>query len=397
MIYRLNSGPNLVFILGMVREGVENQVFFEFMNSRGFFDVLNEYKEHCFEIESTASCDLNIWCGSFSLIERISIEPKHQVCRQDFAVIISMYNTQDFVLRALDSILQQSIVPNEIFVVDDASTDESVQVIIEKYGNNKKIKLLKNKIKVGPFLNKNRVMKVLKEKYSYFAFLDSDDFILHETFSEMFHMIGINQNVKIVFPHMFRMENGTIYNFTISNTRCCLAGSLLRADLLDEIGYFEPLKYGADGGFFYRCQQKLESDEIIELKQPLYRAEIRLNSLTNCDSYVNLDDSSENYLSQDRQMYVDFFMKDVNKRITYMNSFDMPKKMLAVPIFFSEDVTSERISEGLILNKKYFDLAIVSIDMVIECLQLIGNDIFIDFNFQKTVAEDPKWLAFWRV
>ena len=308
-----------------------------------------------------------------------------------------MYNTQEFISRALDSILQQSVVPKEIFVVDDASTDESVQVVIEKYSANGKIKLLRNKINVGPFLNKNRVLRKLKEAYSYFAFLDSDDFILHETFREMFHVVDRHQNVKVILPHMFRMTNGNIHEFKLSNTRCCFAGSLLRVDVLEDVGYFEPLRYGADGGFFYRCRQKFDAEGFVEIKKPLYRAEIRRKSLTNEESYVNIDDTSEGYLSPDRQLYVDVFMRSIHDKITYTNTFNIPKKMLAVPIFFVEKLPNECSATGLFLNKNSQYQTLVSVDLIIEYIQLIGGNVFIDLNFQKTDMEDPTWLAFWRI
>ena len=47
------------------------------------------------------------------------------------SVIIPLYNHRDVVLHAIDSVLQQTRPPDEVLVVDDASTDGSAEVVAE--------------------------------------------------------------------------------------------------------------------------------------------------------------------------------------------------------------------------------------------------------------------------
>jgi len=49
------------------------------------------------------------------------------------SVVIPLYNKEDYIRRALDSVLEQSYQANEIIVVDDGSTDASASIIKQEY------------------------------------------------------------------------------------------------------------------------------------------------------------------------------------------------------------------------------------------------------------------------
>lgn len=91
------------------------------------------------------------------------------------SVIIPTYNASTTIERALDSVLLQSSQPAQIIVVDDASDDNTIEVI-EKFCathgilNIKKISLPKN---VGPASARNAGWDHATEEF--IAFLDADD------------------------------------------------------------------------------------------------------------------------------------------------------------------------------------------------------------------------------
>ncbi len=59
-----------------------------------------------------------------------------------FSVIVTCYNYRDFVAEAVDSALAQSRAPVEVIVVDDGSTDGSVELLRERYAGNERVRLL---------------------------------------------------------------------------------------------------------------------------------------------------------------------------------------------------------------------------------------------------------------
>ena len=90
--------------------------------------------------------------------------------KPDITVIIPVYNREQTIKRAINSVLSQSIPPEEIIVVDDASTDGTKE-ILEGYGNKiTRITLPENS---GVSRARNEGIKHVRTDWA--AFLDSDD------------------------------------------------------------------------------------------------------------------------------------------------------------------------------------------------------------------------------
>ncbi len=88
------------------------------------------------------------------------------------SAIITTYNRADTVERAIQSVLDQSEQNFEIVIVDDASTDNTVEAIKQKFPD-KRIKIICNKKNMGIGGAKN--VGVENAAGKYIAFLDSDD------------------------------------------------------------------------------------------------------------------------------------------------------------------------------------------------------------------------------
>ncbi|MBB3226414.1 glycosyltransferase involved in cell wall biosynthesis [Luteibacter sp. Sphag1AF] len=59
-----------------------------------------------------------------------------------FSVVVTNYNYRDFVVEAVNSALAQSRAPLEVIVVDDGSTDGSLELLGEHYGNDARVRLI---------------------------------------------------------------------------------------------------------------------------------------------------------------------------------------------------------------------------------------------------------------
>ena len=82
-----------------------------------------------------------------------------------------MFNRQQFIGEALDSVLNQSLTDFEVVVVDDASTDNSV-ACVQVY-NDDRIRLISNEFNKG--ISASRNLGIAQANGKYIAFLDSDD------------------------------------------------------------------------------------------------------------------------------------------------------------------------------------------------------------------------------
>ena len=108
------------------------------------------------------------------------------------SVIIPMYNAEEYIEECLQNLLNQTLKNFEVIVVDDCSTDKSLEVaekMIPAF-NEKNLKLVTLTLSQNsgcPGIPRNVAMEHAKGKYIYF--MDSDDF-LDETALEDFYKVA---------------------------------------------------------------------------------------------------------------------------------------------------------------------------------------------------------------
>lgn len=103
------------------------------------------------------------------------------------SVVISNYNHAQFIGEALEAILSQSYEPIEIIIIDDASTDNSVEVIEQFAKIYQTIRLIKNDSNVGPIRNGNMLLQLACGDYVYWG--ASDDKVLPEFFKKSMRLL----------------------------------------------------------------------------------------------------------------------------------------------------------------------------------------------------------------
>ena len=86
------------------------------------------------------------------------------------SVIIPTKNREKSIVRSLNSVVNQSIKPFEIIVIDDGSNDNTAKVIKEKFPQ---VKLIHNQFSKGGAIARNQGSDLATG--DYLAFLDSDD------------------------------------------------------------------------------------------------------------------------------------------------------------------------------------------------------------------------------
>jgi len=103
------------------------------------------------------------------------------------SVIIPMYNSEKYIAECLNSILVQTFQNFEVIVVDDCSTDNSVEIAKsyeEKFDGRLKIFKTKKNSNGGGYVPRNLGLNLSCGKYIFFV--DSDDFIIETALEELF-------------------------------------------------------------------------------------------------------------------------------------------------------------------------------------------------------------------
>ena len=114
------------------------------------------------------------------------------------SIIIPVYNSEKYLKECLDGVISQTFKDYEVIVVDDGSTDSSID-IEETYSSDNRFMIVKQQ-NAGQGMARNRALDVARGKY--ISFLDSDDFMnpdfLKRTVKEMdkgdFDIVVTNYN-----------------------------------------------------------------------------------------------------------------------------------------------------------------------------------------------------------
>ena len=101
------------------------------------------------------------------------------------SVIMPIYNAYDYLVPAMDSVLDQTLREIELICVDDGSTDSSYEIIKEYQKQDPRVRII-TETNAGPALARNNGLK--RARGEYIAFLDADDFFEPTLLEELYKL-----------------------------------------------------------------------------------------------------------------------------------------------------------------------------------------------------------------
>lgn len=107
------------------------------------------------------------------------------------SIVMSVYNSENYLKEAIDSILNQTYNNYEFIIIDDASTDSSLDIV--KSYNDKRIVLIINEVNIGLAASLNKGIGMAKGKY--IARMDSDDISKNYRIYEQVKYLETHQDV----------------------------------------------------------------------------------------------------------------------------------------------------------------------------------------------------------
>lgn len=115
------------------------------------------------------------------------------------SVIVPVYGVEDYIIKCMDSLVNQTMSDIEIIVINDGTKDKSIELIEKKY-NDKRIKIY-NKKNEG--VAKARNFGIMKASGDYLFFVDSDDFIKENTLEVLYKKV-IEENCELVLCDYYK-------------------------------------------------------------------------------------------------------------------------------------------------------------------------------------------------
>lgn len=108
------------------------------------------------------------------------------------SVVMPAYNSADFIREAIESVLNQTYPHFELIVIDDGSSDNTVQIVEEYQARDPRVKLIKQQ---NAGVGAARNVGISTAQHPWIALMDSDDIALPERFEKQIAAIEANPDV----------------------------------------------------------------------------------------------------------------------------------------------------------------------------------------------------------
>lgn len=277
------------------------------------------------------------------------------------SIIVPIYNTDKYLKKCIDSLLNQTESNIEILLLNDGSTDKSEE-IIKSYDDKRIVYIKKDNTGIGSTRN----IGIEKAKGEYLMFIDSDDYTAPSCVEEMYTKAK-QDDCDIVISDYYEDRNGKMseikfptfkntslkeYPDIIKNINLGPCNKIYRKDLFKDKNnrFEEKLKY-EDAPFV--CKMLISANKI--------------GKIDKCLSYYVIHENSQT-THRDKKMFdilkiSDIIIKDLSK-YDYM---DEPLTNLIVMILSDYTIQTRYLNDKKLRNK------------------------FIDKAFEKLNSLDSKW------
>lgn len=173
-------------------------------------------------------------------------------------VLLTVYNAENYVGIAIESILKQSFTDFELIAVDDCSTDKSWDIVQQYMKQDSRVIAKRNEVNLGGCKTLNVGLKLAKGKY--IARLDNDDWSYPNRLEKQFDFLEAHPDVGIVGGVMEIMnQHGEVtgkrkYNISDQEIRNKIFFYspfshplvMIRKSILDKVGSYDPAYAPAD-------------------------------------------------------------------------------------------------------------------------------------------------------
>ena len=190
------------------------------------------------------------------------------------SVLMPAWNAQDTIEYSARSILNQTWKNIELLIVDDASQDNTWEVLKRIAKTDSRVKIFKNSINVGPYVSKNKALK--ESTGDYITGHDADDWAHPQRLEKHMRLIEqSNQDVKASLTYMIRVQPdgffghiGKVTGFSFDGVarKASISCMFERKVLENTLGYWDSVRFGADSEMIARAK-KILGDSFVEFKQ----------------------------------------------------------------------------------------------------------------------------------
>lgn len=287
---------------------------------------LNEY------LESLGSAPIELKVSSGDLLDRLAVSDLTTIESGPMvSILMAAWNSEKTIRSAAESILNQTWGNLELIIVDDASDDATWDILLSLSKSDSRVKILKNKKNVGPYVSKN--IALAYSKGSYITGQDSDDWSHPERIEKQTLYLESTKQAACLSGMLRVQHDGKIVsiNKVGPNTKdgVCRAAFIsmmaCKQFILDRVGFWDNVRFGGDSELIKRIE-KITGRDIKKLHTVTMLCLDNPSGLTNHPVFGH---SQESGVSNIRIKYRDSFNKwhkKLNGEISRLELVHDPRK-----------------------------------------------------------------------
>jgi len=195
------------------------------------------------------------------------------------SVIMTAYNTSHLVEAAVESVLAQTHKNFELMVIDDASNDDTLDVLKALAAKDQRIRIFHSPVNHGTYWSKNWCLS--QADGEFVAFHDSDD---RSDPMRLQVQLGamLEGDAEAVTCHWRRVdaEDNPLIIDGAKTRLAAISLMIRRQKVLDHVGFFDSVRISADSEFIRRIYLVFGPERLRHIRHVLYTGLLRDESLT---------------------------------------------------------------------------------------------------------------------
>lgn len=182
------------------------------------------------------------------------------------SIIMPAYQAAETIRYAIESIVQQSWTNFELLIVDDNSSDGTWKIIQDMCRRDIRIRSKRNERNYGPYVSKN--LALMEATGDYVTGHDADDWAHPQRIERhLSAILSSDGTIKAGTGTMLRVSPGGIFDNVIDASyphspdgirrRAFISCLFERQVIINDIGFYDCVKFGADGEYLNRARKIL--------------------------------------------------------------------------------------------------------------------------------------------
>jgi glycosyltransferase involved in cell wall biosynthesis len=182
------------------------------------------------------------------------------------SVLTTSFNREYYISQAIESVLASTYKDLELIIVDDCSSDKTVEIAKKYEAKDSRVKVFVNEKNLGDYPNRNKAASYARGKY--IKYVDADDYIYPNGLEIIVNqmekfpdaavgLFSLPQNIQKPFPILLSPREAYLYNFFGQGLfHKAPLSAIIRKDAFDQVGGFSLIRHAGDFDMWHKMAQR---------------------------------------------------------------------------------------------------------------------------------------------